>query len=85
MFRAYSGETVRDAEMVIAPKGCPHRIVLASGQAIYDTEGRKLGAVAAMHDVTARRRVEQELSRPRVHRRLVGRGHLSSHPGRGRW
>ena len=63
LFRAYSGETVRDAEMVIAPKGCPPRIVLASGQAIYDTEGRKIGAVVAMHDMTARRRVEQELSR----------------------
>ncbi len=63
LFRAYGGETVRDAEMVIAPQGGPHRIVLASGQAIYSRDGRKLGAVAAMHDITARRRVEQELSR----------------------
>ncbi len=63
LFRAYGGETVRDAEMVIAPAGRPDRIVLASGQAIYDGDGRKLGAVVAMHDITARRRAEQELSR----------------------
>ncbi len=61
LFRAYGGETVRNAEMVIAPKGCPHRIVLASGQAIYDNEGRKLGAVVAMHDITARRQAEDAL------------------------
>lgn len=63
LFRAYSGETVRDAEMIIAPKNCSHRIVLGSGQAIHDREGRKLGAVVAMHDITARRRVDLELTR----------------------
>ena len=63
LLRAYSGETVRDAEMVIAPSGSPRRIVLASGQAIYSRSGDKLGAVVAMHDVTDRRRIELELSR----------------------
>ncbi len=63
LFRAYSGESVRDAEMVIAPIGGSHRIVLASGQPIYGKEGRKLGAVVVMHDITARRRAEQELAR----------------------
>ncbi len=63
LFRAYNGETVCDVEMIIAPKGGLQRIMLASGQAIYDRDGRKLGAVAAMHDITARRQIEQELSR----------------------
>ncbi len=63
LVRAFSGEVVRDVEMVIAPEGCPSRIVLASGQAIYGGDGQKLGAVVAMHDITARRRAEQELSR----------------------
>ena len=63
LLRAYSGEIVRDAEMVIAPTGGLHRTVLASGQAIYDCTGQKLGAVVAMHDITVRRRVEQELTR----------------------
>jgi len=63
LFRAFGGEVVRDAEMVIAPKDAPPRILLASGQAIYSRTGQKLGAVVAMHDITARRRVERELSR----------------------
>ncbi len=49
--------------MVIAPAGGPHRVVLASGQAIYSPAGQKLGAVVAMHDITDRRRAEQELRR----------------------
>jgi diguanylate cyclase (GGDEF)-like protein/PAS domain S-box-containing protein len=63
LFRAFSGEVVRDAEMVIAPEGGLSRTVLASGQAIYSRAGQKLGAVVAMHDITARRRTEQELQR----------------------
>ena len=63
LFRAFAGETVRDAEMVIAPKDCPRRTLSVSGQPIYSSEGRKLGAVVAMHDITARRQIERELSR----------------------
>ena len=63
LLRAFRGEVVRDSEMVIAPEDGPSRTVLASGQAIYSADGAKLGAVVAMHDVTARRRAEQELSR----------------------
>ncbi|MGI4791133.1 MAG: sensor domain-containing diguanylate cyclase [Janthinobacterium lividum] len=63
LFRAFQGEIVRDAEIVIAPKDSPPRTLTASGQAIYSSQGRKLGAVVAMHDMTVRRRIEQELSR----------------------
>jgi PAS domain S-box-containing protein len=58
LFRAFSGEAVRNAEMVIAPKGGKARVVLASGQPLYDAAGRKLGAVVSMHDVTARREAQ---------------------------
>ena len=63
LVRAFGGEVVRDAEMVIAPKDGPARTVLASGRAIYSSSGAKIGAVAAMQDITARRRAEQELGR----------------------
>ena len=63
LFRALQGESVREAEMVIAPKDSLSRTLLASGQAIYSRQGRKLGAVVAMHDVTARRQTEREMSR----------------------
>jgi PAS domain S-box-containing protein len=58
LFRAFSGEAVRNAELVIAPKGGKPRVVLASGQPLYDETGRKLGAVVSMHDVTARREAQ---------------------------
>jgi diguanylate cyclase (GGDEF)-like protein/PAS domain S-box-containing protein len=63
LFRAFGGEIVRDAEMVIAPADAPRRTLLVSGQAIYGSQGQKLGAVVAMHDITARRQIERELSR----------------------
>jgi PAS domain S-box-containing protein len=52
--RALAGEVVRDAELVIAPAGGRARSVLASGQPLFDENGRKLGAVVSMHDVTSR-------------------------------
>ncbi|MBA4116845.1 MAG: PAS domain S-box protein, partial [Rubrobacter sp.] len=61
LFRAFSGEVVRDVEMVIAPKNGPARTLLANGQAFYDPEDSKLGAVVAMHDITERKLAEQEL------------------------
>ncbi len=60
LFRALGGENVRDAEMIIAPKEGPTRTLLTSGQAFYDGEGNKLGAVVAMHDITERKHAERE-------------------------
>ena len=53
--RALAGEVVREAELVIAPKGGQVRHLLASGQPLYDEAGHKLGAVVSMHDITALR------------------------------
>ncbi len=61
--RALRGERVRDAEMVIAPTGSPPRTVLASGQPLFDAEGRMLGAVVSMHDVTDRKGREEAHAR----------------------
>jgi signal transduction histidine kinase/DNA-binding response OmpR family regulator len=51
LYRALNGERVTGAEMVIAPHGAPPRSVVASGQPLFDAQGRKLGAVVSMHDV----------------------------------
>ena len=58
LFRAFFGERVRNTELVIAPEGGPARLVIASGEPLYDQAGRKLGAVISMHDVTARRQAQ---------------------------
>ncbi|MEH1837239.1 MAG: AAA family ATPase [Nostoc sp.] len=52
LFRALQGEIVENAEMVIVPKHGSKRILLASGQAIVDPSGNKLGAVVVMRDIS---------------------------------
>ncbi len=60
LYRAFHGEIVRDAEFVIAPAGdSPARMLVASGSAFYDSDGKKLGAVIAMHDITERAAAEE--------------------------
>ncbi|MEH2205635.1 MAG: AAA family ATPase [Nostoc sp.] len=61
LFRALQGEIVENAEMVIAPKHGSKRILLASGQAIFDSSGNKLGAVVVMRDISDRKQAELAL------------------------
>lgn len=63
LFRAFQGETVKALEMVIAPKGLPARRIVANGQPVLDSAGKKIGAVVVMHDYTERWRTEDELRR----------------------
>lgn len=61
LFRALQGQTVKNVEMVIAPKHGRVKTLLASGQAIVDNQGKKQGAVVVMHDITERKIAEAEL------------------------
>ncbi|MDY6781473.1 MAG: PAS domain S-box protein [Cyanobacteriota bacterium] len=61
LFRALQGETVRDAEIAIAPPNHPPRFFLASGAPIFTPEGEKLGAVVATKEVTQSRQAEANL------------------------
>lgn len=70
-FRALRGEIVRDFEMVIAPKKGVPRTLLANSQAIQDDQGRKLGAVIAMHDITARKTMAEALREREARLRAV--------------
>lgn len=64
LYRALHGEVVRDQEVVLVPPGSDRpRRVLMSGQALHDVDGRKLGAVIAVHDVTERFRAERDMRR----------------------
>jgi hypothetical protein len=63
LFRALKGEPVRDVEMMIVPKQGVARTLLASGNAIFSANGKKLGAVVAMRDITARKQAELERDR----------------------
>ncbi len=61
LFRAFHGETVREAAMTIVAKGRPPRHVLASGGPFFDAQNHLLGAVMVMHDITARRQTEEDM------------------------
>lgn len=72
LFRALQGERVRDMQMVVAPKNGDRRLLLASGQPILASDGTTLGAVVAMHDITDRKRAEDELAHQALHDPLTG-------------
>ena len=61
LFRALNGEAVSGVKMMIRPRRGKARMVLASGSPIYDHDGRRLGAVVAMRDITAYEQVEADL------------------------
>lgn len=52
---------MREVELVVAPKRNASRTLVANGQPLHDANGRLLGAVATMHDITERKRVEEQL------------------------
>lgn len=57
--RALTGEQVRDARAVLAVPGMPRRELLTNGEPIHGPDGRVLGAVSTVLDVTERNREEQ--------------------------
>ncbi len=50
--RAMRQEKVRGARMVIMAKGQPPRHIIANASPVMSANGRQLGAVAVMHDIT---------------------------------
>jgi len=61
LHRALRGESVRNAELTIVPKQGKPRSLIGSGGPITDGSGRRVGAVVALHDVTERKSLEQQL------------------------
>ena len=63
LYRAWRGETLRDAEMVVRPSQGAARHLLASGRPLVTLDGQPLGAVVTMRDVTLSRAAKQQLQR----------------------
>ena len=70
LYRALHGETVRAAEMIIAPEDGDRRIVECNGHPLRTEDGTLRGAVVVMHDVTERRALEEQLYR-QAHRDVL--------------
>ncbi|MGI5236540.1 ATP-binding protein [Dactylosporangium sp. CA-139066] len=56
---AFQGQHIRDAEFVIHLPDRPRRSFTVNAQPIRDSDGARLGAVAALHEVTDRRRAQR--------------------------
>ena len=61
LFRALNGESVKNVKMAIVPKRGQPRYLIVNGDPIIDDEGKKLGAIAALRDVTERDRTRRNL------------------------
>ncbi len=61
LYRALQGERVQNVEIKIIPKQGRGRTVLVSGQPIVDDAGVRQGAVVALHDITERKALEDQL------------------------
>jgi signal transduction histidine kinase/PAS domain-containing protein len=59
LVRALGGEHVRGADLLMAIPGKPPRRYTVNAEAIVDQQGNRLGAVAAVHDVTDNRRLDR--------------------------
>ena len=61
LHHALKGEIINDKSIVITPKNSTPNLLLASGRAIHNKNREKLGAVVVLHDVTEKKRAEEEL------------------------
>jgi diguanylate cyclase (GGDEF)-like protein len=72
LYRALHEGKIRDVEMVTRSADGKMLTMITSGQAIIDKQDRKLGAVVVMHDITERKRVEEQLQYDAFHDGLTG-------------
>lgn len=72
LYRALHEGNVRDAEMLMRSADGKMLTMMTSGQAIFDENGQKLGAVVVMHDITERKRTEEQLVYDAFHDGLTG-------------
>ncbi|RZL11157.1 MAG: PAS domain S-box protein [Rubrivivax sp.] len=66
LMRALTGERLDEVEICIKAKDQPPRFVRCNGGPLNAPDGRLLGAVAVMHDVTGRRDAERALAAERM-------------------
>ncbi|MCF6188120.1 MAG: diguanylate cyclase, partial [Desulfobulbaceae bacterium] len=71
LVKAFKGEQVRNQEMLVLSTGGKKRELRASGQAMYDNEGNKLGAVISLHDITDLKQAKEKLQHLAYHDALT--------------
>ncbi len=66
LVRAFRGERLRDAALVIQAKAQIPRYITSNCSPFYDSAGQLLGAVAVMRDLTAARQAQKELEDTKI-------------------
>ncbi len=69
--KALAGVALKNEEVIIFRKHTQHTLRV-NGQAMYDSEGKKLGAVVSLHDITDLNRVKEQLKFMAYHDPLTG-------------
>ena len=69
--KALAGMTLKNEEVVVFRKHTQHTLRV-NGQAMHDSEGKKLGAVISLHDITDLNRVKEQLRFMAYHDALTG-------------
>ncbi|MEL6931098.1 MAG: PAS domain-containing protein, partial [Cyanobacteria bacterium J06600_6] len=63
LFRAFSGESFTNVELMTKPPAGTPRHLLTNGSPIVDANGENIGAVVAVHDITQRKHAEEALAK----------------------
>jgi two-component system cell cycle sensor histidine kinase/response regulator CckA len=63
LYRALRGERLRDVEIKLIAKEGEVRSLLVSGRPLTGARGQKLGAMIAMHDITERTQLQEQVAR----------------------
>lgn len=72
LVRAFEGKEVINEEMVVRTGDGKNRELRASGQAMFDNEGNRLGAVISLHDITDLNAARAKLQYLACHDKLTG-------------
>ena len=70
--RAQRGEAVQQMEYAVIARGGEMRFRRSNARQVLDADGRVMGVVIALHDITAQRRAEQSAYHLAIHDQLTG-------------
>ncbi len=65
LFRALQDGEVKNAELMIIPKNGEPKSFISSGKRLVNENGKTIGAVSVMHNITEQKKIEIELSKYR--------------------
>ncbi|RUM37686.1 MAG: hypothetical protein DSY57_03655, partial [Desulfobulbus sp.] len=72
LVRAFQGRDVHNQEIVVRSRNGEKRELRVNGQAMYDNDGSKIGAVVSLHDITDLNKARKKLHHLAYHDDLTG-------------